>query len=106
MKCRLCGTEKNTRREMHGHLMVMHREDYQRADYILERLVSGAPDRVHESKLYEAGRKSKLHKMPEGFRLLKDHDEAEAKAIKLGFLYIDSAGNLYEPEEAKTEGWI
>ena len=26
--CNLCGTEKKTRREMHGHLMKMHYQEY------------------------------------------------------------------------------
>lgn len=104
MKCKICGCVKETRREMHGHLIRMHREDYERAGFELDRCTEGAPARKDESKAKQKQRK--LYSKPEGFRFLNKQDSEEANAIKSGFAYIDAEQNIYTASEAKTEGWI
>lgn len=103
MICKLCGCEKDTRRQMHGHLMHTHYDDYKRADFILERLTDGAPA---PARVYPYRKEKKAFPRPAGFRLLRRSDPAEANAIDQGFDFIDSDQNIYTSQEAKTEGWI
>ena len=105
MKCRLCGIEKDTRRQMQGHLMFSHKEDYKRAEFNMDRLVEGAPPRVKEAKKAQYERKQKQLEKPQGFRLLKREDPTELNAINAGFLYTDG-DNVFTADDAKAEGWI
>ena len=42
--CNLCGTEKKTRREMHGHLMKMHYQEYKEVGFKQSELTLGQPE--------------------------------------------------------------
>lgn len=105
MKCRLCGIEKDTRRQMQGHLMFQHKEEYKQCQYNMDRLVEDAPPRVKEAKKAAYQRKQKQLTKPAGFRLLNSEDPTEANAIKAGFLYTDG-DNVFTADDAKAEGWI
>lgn len=106
MKCKLCGKEFERRNQMHGHMMFNHRDDYKRANWNMDRLTEGAPDRLHETVYQRNERLNKLAPKPDGFRLLKTNVPEEQRAIAAGFCYIDSEENLYTLEEAKTERWL
>jgi len=102
MKCRICGCEKETRRQMHGHLMHTHYNDYKIADFVLDRLVDGAI--LAERPKKEKEKKAFLR--PNGFRLLRRSNPAEENAINQGYDFIDDEEFLYTEQEARVEGWI
>ena len=103
MKCKLCGAEKETRRQMHGHLMRCHYEDYARGDFLLDRFVDKAVPLARE---YRKNEDIKRHERPAGFRFLCRSDETEALAIDRGFDFIDDDQNIYTEQEARAEKWI
>lgn len=103
MKCKLCGAEKETRRQMHGHLIRCHYDDYKRGDFLLDRFVDNA---VPLARKYRKTEDIKRKERPKGFRLLRRSSEAEAAAIEAGFEFIDDDENIYTENEARIEQWI
>lgn len=99
MICKLCGVEKETRRQMHGHLMACHYEDYKGVDFNLDQLVDGAPARIHDDRI-------KKYPRPNGFRFLSQHNDLELYAIQHGYKFIDDDGTIYTETEARTQEWI
>lgn len=93
-KCKLCGKEKHSKREMHGHFMYAHRSTYAEHDYKMVDLI--------EEDSYAEPPKEK----PLGFRYLSKADDLESMAIGQGYLFIDEDQNIYTEEEAKAKGWI
>ena len=92
-KCKLCGKEKNGKREMHGHFMYAHRTTYAEHNYNMA-------DLIEEDSHAEPKEK------PKGFRYLSKADDIESMAIGQGYLFIDEDENIYTEEEVKNKGWI
>lgn len=105
MLCKLCGCEKSSRRAMNMHLLRQHPDDYKRADFILERLVTDPVPKIKEPS-YKVKEAKKKYPRPAGFRLLNEADHEEAAAIKAGFSFIDDEENIYTEEEARVEEWV
>lgn len=91
--CAICGKIKATKREIHGHLMFAHRDEYIAAGYNNDKLIIYNRDPDQTAK-------------PAGFRYLKNTDPAEAKAIAFGYMFIDSDGELYTESDSRKRGWI
>lgn len=105
IKCTICGTEKETPRQMHGHLIRWHYDEYKEADFNMKNgLTEGAPDIM--SKRPEKKKNEKKNEAPAGFRLLNKMDRSEREAYNIGYRYIDAEEMCYTREEAKEEGWI
>lgn len=99
MICKICGAEKDTRRQMHGHLMRMHQDEYRQSGFVIERMVTGAAAPAQKRDYKKAA-------LPSGFRALSSSDPEEAYAIDQGYDFIDAEEMIYTAEEAKVEGWI
>ena len=93
--CPLCTKEYETGRQLHGHLMRSHQEEYRAVDFKLTDLkqANHKPGKVTSKK-------------PKGFRLLNITDQDENFAYKEGYRYIDADDEVYTNDEAKEEGWI
>lgn len=101
IKCLLCGMEKKTAREMHGHMVRMHYEEYKRVGNDMEQLTEGYKRRTRRQKAAAESDR------PENLRLLNTADRDERAAYREGYRYIDpDEGIVYTTEEAREEGWI
>lgn len=94
--CPICGKENKDGRQLHGHLMRSHQEEYRAADFDKSKLKPGKNQKE----------KPEEKKRPAGFRLLKLSDPDENAAYQAGYAYIDDEDNIYEHDEAKKEGWV
>lgn len=107
--CNLCGTEKKTRREMHGHLMKMHYQEYKEVGFKQSELTLGQPEggnATEKKEVFLAKKEKKTVERPAGFRLLNRNDPNEAFAYSRGYRYIDGDDLCYTVDEAKEEGFI
>lgn len=91
--CPLCKKEFNNNRQLHGHLMKAHTEEYRAVGFQKEKLV--AVEKCQDKK----------KKKPEGFRVLNTRDADEKFAFENGSDFIDAQDILYTFEEAKEFGW-
>lgn len=85
IKCLICGKEFAEPRQMHGHLIRSHAEEYERSGYDMEQLTEGY--------------KRKPARFQARIRFLDLSNEIERKAYEAGYRYIDNDENLYKPEE-------
>ena len=100
-KCVLCGYEADNRRQMHGHMMRNHYQDYKDADFDMDNITEGAPLRAHVAQAL------KDYPRPAGFRRLRSYTStAEARAILAGYMFVDDQDNLYTEAEARGKSWI
>lgn len=99
LKCKICGVEKATKREMHGHLIRMHYEEYKATGCSMADLVDLDPEAEEEIK------QEKARKKPAGFRLLIRTNELENAAYKEGYRYTDGE-TVWTEQEARQKGWI
>ena len=90
IKCNLCGKIKNTKREMHGHLIRVHEEEYRKCNLKMEYLTEYIIDP-------ESGK-------PSGLRFLNLSDREEKAMYDEGYSFIDDDDMCYTSEEAK--GWL
>lgn len=102
IKCNICGIEKETPRQMHGHLIRWHYDEYKQANFNMRNITTGAP----EAKKEKPKKLNKNTEAPEGFRLLNRYNRDEAEAYNAGYRYIDDYDMCYTAEEAREEGWI
>lgn len=109
IKCNICGIEKSTRREMNGHLLRCHYDEYKSVGFRQSEFTTGQPEDI------AAGRKTvpktekpskKTVDIPAGFRLLNRNDRIEAEAYNVGYRYIDDDEMCYTADEAKESRWI
>ena len=101
--CNLCGKQKKTRREMHGHLVRVHYEEYKDVGFKQSELTLGQPEKKEVFVLEE---EKKIVERPAGFRLLNRNDPDEAFAYSQGYRYIDGDELCYTVDDAKKEGFI
>lgn len=109
IKCNICGMEKATRREMNGHLLHSHYNEYKLVDCKQSEITTGEPENAAAvRKTVRKTEKSykKAVDIPAGFRLLNRNDRAEAEAYNVGYRYIDNDEMCYTADEAKESGWI
>lgn len=118
IKCNICGMEKETRREMNGHLLRCHYDEYKAVNCQQSELTTGnnvAPMLRTKNKKKKATLQRELKSTaktqqkkdaPAGFRILNRNDEAEAEAYNMGYRYIDDSEMCYDAEEAREKGWI
>ena len=108
IKCNLCGIEKATRREMNGHLLHSHLEEYRAGGCRQSEFTSGEPETPAKTqrKQKSAAKTQRKKDAPAGFRILNRNDEAEAEAYNMGYRYIDDSEMCYTSDEAKESGWI
>ena len=99
LKCRICGTEKATKREMHGHLIRMHYDEYKAVGCNLEKFVDMDMEAEEEVK------QERKKKKPAGFRFLIRTNELENAAYKEGYRYTDGE-TVWTEQEARQKGWI
>ena len=101
IRCNICGAEKETPRQMHGHLVRWHYDEYKKVNFNMRDggITSGAPELAQKKK-------KKYGEAPEGFRLLNLNNKEEYGAYHAGYRYIDNDEMCYTHEEAKSEGWI
>ena len=110
IKCQICGIEKATAREMHGHLVRVHYDEYKAKHNDMEKLTSGyvrnKKQRVRNEKMIDENEKKELkNERPNGLRLLNKKNETELAAYNEGYRYTD--GDLcYTSAEVKEEGWL
>lgn len=97
--CNLCGTEKATKREMHGHLIRMHYEVYKAKGCDMTKFVTMDAETEEEVK------QERKKKKPAGFRFLNRTNELENAAYKEGYRYTDGE-TVWTEEEARKKGWI
>lgn len=102
--CNLCGAEKKTRREMHGHLMKMHYQEYKSVGCKQSKLTTGEPEGANTTE--KKKEEKKTVERPAGFRLLNRNDPDEDFAYSQGFRYIDGDDLCYTVDDAKKEGFI
>lgn len=94
--CNICGVVKNDGRQMHGHMMKCHPDEYAAVEHDLEELTEG----------YERGSHKKAMR-PAGFRLLNKKDPDELEAYEEGYRYYDPKTSIaYTIDEVKKEGWL
>ena len=94
--CNFCGAIKTDGRQMHGHMMKMHPDEYAAANHDLEKVTSGYERNSH-----------KKSERPALLRLLNKLDVDEYEAWQEGFRYLDpKTMNAYTVEEVKAEGWL
>lgn len=94
--CNICGVVKKDGRQMHGHMMKCHPEEYAAANNDLEKVTDG----------YVRGFKKSV-KRPAGLRLLNKKDPDELEAYNEGHRYFDPKTNIaYTIEEVEKEGWL
>jgi hypothetical protein len=93
--CPICTKEYENGRQLHGHLMRLHQDEYRAVDFKL-------------ADLKQSNHKpaKKVVQKPKGFRLLNVTDQDEIFAYKEGYRFIDADDEVYTIEEAKGEGWI
>lgn len=101
--CNLCGAEKKTRREMHGHFMKSHYDEYKAVGCKQSELTTGDPEGAN---IAEKKEEKKIVERPAGFRLLNRNDPDEAFAYSQGYRYIDGDDLCYTVDDAKKEGFI
>ena len=90
-KCPICDKEYENGRQLHGHMLKSHREEYRKAGHRVANMTGGGgDDAVHR---------------PAGFRLLDKSDPMEQKAYSEGYRFADNE-YFYTAEEAKGKGWI
>ena len=109
IKCNICGIEKSTRREMNGHLLRCHCNEYKSVGCQQSEITTGQPEDVSiVRKTVQKTEKpsKKTVDIPAGFRLLNRNDRAEAEAYNVGYRYIDDDEMCYTAFEAKESGWI
>lgn len=108
IKCNICGAEKATRREMNGHLLRCHYDEYKAAGCRQSAFTTGDPEEGGGSpqRKRRAARTQPASTAPAGFRLLNKNDEAEAEAYTAGYRYIDDDQMCYDAAEAREKGWI
>lgn len=85
-KCPICEKEYINGRQLHGHMLKAHQEEYKK----------------HGNKV------ANFHKgkdRPAGFRLLNKANVDEANAYNDGFRYTDGE-YVYTSDEVKEKGWI
>lgn len=101
IKCTICGSEYETRRQMHGHMMRNHYDQYKEKGFDMDLLTEGAPLRAHVAQAI------KDYPRPAGFRRLRSYASvAEARAVEAGYYFIDDNDNLYSEAEARAKSWI
>lgn len=101
IKCKLCGQEGETRRQMHGHMMRVHYADYKDHGFDMDDLTEGAPLRAHVAQALRD------YPRPSGFRRLLSYKSVpEARAVEAGFAFVDGDDNLYTEAEARVKNWI
>lgn len=101
IKCKICGSECETRRQMHGHMMRNHYDQYKAAGFDMDDLTEGAPLRAHVAQAL------KDYPRPAGFRRLLSYKTiSEARAIEAGYAFVDGEENLYTEAEARAKNWI
>ena len=109
IKCNICGIEKSTRREMNGHLLRCHYNEYKSVGCQQSEITTGQPEDVSiVRKTVQKTEKpsKKTVDIPAGFRLLNRNDRAEAEAYNVGYRYIDDDEMCYTVDEAKEGGWM
>ena len=108
IKCNICGIEKETRREMNGHLLRRHYDEYKAGGCDQSKITTGEPEAQAKTqrKQKSAAKTQQKQSAPAGFRILNRNDEAEAEAYKMGYRYIDDNEMCYDAEEAREKGWI
>ena len=121
--CNICGCQKATAREMHGHLVRVHYDDYMATDKgsgaEMEQLTTGYIKKKKEGKeemaekVTEKKRKAAVEKdpftndKPVKLRLLNKSNADELYAYNQGYRYLDpDEGIAYTTAEVKEEGWI
>ena len=65
IKCKICGSEQENRRQMHGHMMRNHYDQYKAAGFDMDDLTEGAPLRAHVAQAL------KDYPRPAGFRRIR-----------------------------------
>lgn len=104
IKCNLCGMEKKDGRQMHGHFMKSHYQEYKAAGLDLEKVTTGYIRKIKEET--ETGPPVK-NTRPESLRLLNKNDPHELEAYELSYRYFDPENSIaYTSEEIKEKGWL
>jgi len=102
--CNLCGIEKSDGRQMHGHMMKVHPEEYAAVNNDLEQVTKGYTRAVHREP---KEKKAQASTRPEMLRLLNKYDPDELEAYNVGYRYYDPEEEMaYTPEEIKELRWI
>lgn len=100
--CNLCGIEKSDGRQMHGHMMKVHPEEYAAVNNDLEKVTEGYT-RASKNEPKKAEKTSR----PDRLRLLNKYDPDELEAYNVGYRYYDPEEDMaYMPEEIKELGWM
>lgn len=91
LKCPVCNREYEGNRQLHGHMLKAHQEEYKKYGNRVANMIEG-------KKPIESDR-------PEGFRLLNKSVDFEAVAYKEGYRYR-CKDYFYTSDEVKEKGWI
>ena len=82
IRCLICGKEFQSARQMHGHLIRSHADEYEANDYDMEKLTEGYT--------------RKPPRFATRIRFLDLSNAAEREAYNAGYRYIDGEENLYK----------